>query len=58
MAQIIECPICMTDLLDCNIVVLSCRHKYHYSCLREWNKVSDSCPYCRKLLIDENAPNS
>ena len=43
-----ECVICLEDLKE-NIVILNCKHRYHYSCLQRWfiKKKSLSCPMCR-----------
>ena len=44
------CPICLEKLKDNNddvIVKLPCNHLYHNSCIREWLKISNKCPYGR-----------
>ena len=43
-----ECIICLEDLKE-NIVILNCKHRYHYSCIQQWffKKKSLSCPMCR-----------
>ena len=45
-----ECSICLEDLTDKSIVMLSgCKHKFHVSCIRLWFRNGDSpeCPLCR-----------
>lgn len=46
-----ECGICLEE----NImgVISSCKHKFCESCIKEWNKDNDTCPYCRQKLIFE-----
>ena len=43
-----ECVICLEDLKE-NIVILNCKHIYHYSCIQQWffKKKRLSCPMCR-----------
>ena len=43
-----ECVICLEDLKE-NIVVLNCKHRYHYQCMQQWflKKGRLSCPMCR-----------
>ena len=44
----IVCSICLDVLLDDEtMVTLECNHKYHASCIEEWQKRSESCPLCR-----------
>ena len=33
-----ECIICLEEL-EKNIVTLSCGHKYHLKCIREWSNI-------------------
>lgn len=42
------CSICWESLSD-NISILRCCpiRSYHASCLSNWNKISQSCPFCR-----------
>ena len=42
-----ECIICLEYLKE-NIVVLNCKHRYHYQCIQEWflKKKHLSCPLC------------
>ena len=45
-----ECPICFEDLKNSEYVILaSCLHKYHKSCLDEWFKRVNNklCPECQ-----------
>ena len=42
-----ECVICLEDLTQ-NIVLLSCKHEYHYDCIQRWflKKKYLECPLC------------
>ena len=42
-----ECTICLINL-NYNVAILSCGHKYHYSCIQDWIKVKNKniCPIC------------
>lgn len=44
-----ECIICLGSFVKDNIT-LSCDHKYHKECIKEWIKEKDDCPLCRKIL--------
>ena len=50
-----ECVICLEDLVN-NIVLLSCRHEYHYDCIQQWffKKKYLECPLCRRTVEIEN----
>ena len=41
------CSICLNDILDDILVPITCKHKFHGSCLTEWLKHNNSCPLCR-----------
>lgn len=42
-----ECIICFNNL-HYNIALLSCGHKYHYTCIQDWinTKNNNICPIC------------
>lgn len=45
-----ECIICFYPLIDKNISILDCLHRFHSSCLDKWfeHPTSDKvCPLCR-----------
>lgn len=46
-----ECPICL-EPLNKNIAILSCRHTYHYKCIKEWidktKNIKKPCVICEK----------
>ena len=47
-----ECPICYEEMDESNSIITNCNHKYHKDCLNVWAKKHNSCPICRKKLID------
>ena len=47
-----ECPICYDEMDESNSIITNCNHKYHKDCLNVWANKHNSCPICRKKLID------
>lgn len=46
-----ECSICQDNLEDHHsVILLSCGHLFHYSCLNEWVSRAQMCPICRKQI--------
>lgn len=43
------CPICRAEATteDSRFARLACSHLYHMHCIREWCRLSASCPMCR-----------
>lgn len=48
----VSCLICLSPYEDGDDVLISeaCYHMFHKSCLLEWLKQKDDCPYCRRTL--------
>jgi len=47
-----ECSICLENYMkDDMVIILSCDHSFHESCLKEWFKNNNSCPHCRENII-------
>jgi hypothetical protein len=44
-----ECSICL-EINDNAWIKIHCNHIYHKECLKEWIKISKSCPICREQL--------
>ena len=43
------CPICLDNLNKSKFVLqLPCKHQFHFSCFRKWEKKSSTCPVCRR----------
>jgi hypothetical protein len=37
---------------------LPCKHAFHASCVDEWLKANDSCPMCKRPVVDEELATS
>ena len=46
-----KCSICQENMK--RYIKLKCCHNFHKSCLKEWLKIKQNCPLCRKSFIDE-----
>lgn len=44
------CPICLGENIDEDITCMDCGHDYHISCIKRWNKVTNTCPMCIQIL--------
>src|SRR5258708_6483774 len=49
--EVNECPICMEEKDNVNMMVFSCRHGFCKECISQLNK--HDCPLCRKDISDE-----
>ena len=47
------CNICFEDI-SCDEFKTSCEHKFHNKCLTQWVLSNETCPLCRKNLIQNN----
>ena len=43
------CSICI-DILEDEVEVMDCSHKYHHDCITEWMKQNPVCPVCRAYI--------
>ena len=44
-----DCCICLTDIqVENEARITSCRHRYHYDCIKQWSYKENSCPQCRR----------
>lgn len=48
-----DCIICF-DTLKNGYMTLSCGHKYHECCIKEWINEKVNCPICRRGLINKD----
>ena len=47
-----KCSICLEEYIENNdIIKLNCEHQYHKECIKEWLKINNNCPQCRKIII-------
>lgn len=57
-----KCSICMADVREPNdegiineyVCELPCKHWFHEDCVKEWLKSHDSCPICRKPIVNHD----
>lgn len=53
-----NCSICLITLPmmdpEVGIAVTTCNHKFHNQCLVTWLAENNTCPNCRKVIVDEN----
>ncbi|XP_049401208.1 probable E3 ubiquitin-protein ligase ZFP1 [Solanum stenotomum] len=44
-----RCSICLDDYYDKEkLTEINCGHLYHFGCIREWIKLKNSCPICKR----------
>ena len=49
-----SCTICLDELNNGEpIVKLSCNHKFHENCAYSWLDKNNTCPMCRKIIINQ-----
>ena len=48
-----ECCICMEPLGEKNKATTACGHQFHFGCLTQHTRNSDSCPMCRAVICPE-----
>lgn len=47
-----ECSICLANITDdCCIVRMTCRHAFHFQCIKQWSAYSARCPLCRQSTL-------
>eukprot|EP00443_Scrippsiella_acuminata_P055142 CAMPEP_0115514522 /NCGR_PEP_ID=MMETSP0271-20121206/75698_1 /TAXON_ID=71861 /ORGANISM="Scrippsiella trochoidea, Strain CCMP3099" /LENGTH=102 /DNA_ID=CAMNT_0002944973 /DNA_START=107 /DNA_END=415 /DNA_ORIENTATION=- len=52
-----DCCVCAEDFGPEKVIVRTpCNHYYHYDCLKEWLKLSKTCPLCRGHLDTDPPP--
>mgnify|MGYP000052116118 CR=1 FL=1 len=49
--QIHDCPICMEDLKQTDLLITRCGHQFHGTCMLRHMKLHDNCPMCRGVLF-------
>ncbi len=48
----IECSVCLNDILDEELCLLECEHLFCHKCLNTWLSIKRECPLCR-VAIDK-----
>ena len=48
------CAICGDGLNMCNVVNMNCGHRNCTTCFWKWCETSNSCPFCRKEMINRD----
>lgn len=46
----VECSICLKSF-NKDKVYLNCNHFFHKNCINDWRRRSNTCPYCRTVII-------
>lgn len=49
--QATDCPICMEDLKQTDLIITRCGHQFHGTCMLQHMKKYDNCPLCRGVLF-------
>lgn len=49
--QIMRCSICFENISFSQQAILKCQHGFHFDCLKEWFKESQTCPICRQDFL-------
>ena len=53
-----RCSVCLDNINEGDSEIeLDCEHRFHVRCVHEWAKRRNSCPVCRRTIIDrEDSP--
>lgn len=56
--ETIFCSICQEDIKEAQrtLVISSCQHGFHESCIAPWLENNNTCPNCRKRILEDPAP--
>ena len=50
-----KCIICQFDFRELeNVVVLPCKHCFHFACLKPWVQKQNNCPMCKACVIKKD----
>lgn len=47
-----QCSICLDNIYPANYTI-SCGHTFHKSCIKKWFSINDTCPVCRKKVVNQ-----
>ena len=48
-----ECSICLNKIGKKKLFTTECNHKYHWKCINKWLDITNTCPYCRKIIAED-----
>ena len=49
-----KCIICQYDFKELeNVVVLPCKHCFHFACIKPWVEKQNNCPMCKTCIINK-----
>ncbi len=51
MNELKNCAICLETVCADSVDITTCAHVFHWTCIAEWSKISQTCPICRKIII-------
>ncbi|MCD7461040.1 RING finger protein 24 [Datura stramonium] len=47
-----HCCLCLVDYCDGeDLAKIDCGHVYHIDCIKEWIKLKNSCPICKRITL-------
>lgn len=49
-----NCSICLDEITNISSYKLSCGHKFHDECIKEWSSLNKKCPLCRSDINEDN----
>ena len=50
-----NCSICQDSIVSGGVILRTCRHVYHRSCIQTWFGASVRCPVCRRDIREDPA---
>jgi len=50
-----DCPICLNEIEDNNLIILSCGHSFGIDCMKKLVRISLNCPICRESVTNNEA---
>ncbi len=48
--NVIECSICIENILDEDKDITKCTHVFHKECIKKWLESNNTCPSCKTEL--------
>lgn len=51
--KLMQCTICLEDVVDNNKTTLKCNHVFHTACIEQWQR--NTCPNCRRRVCDSSS---